>query len=56
MSDKKDEEIKVIRPFGPSIARVKIPDDLLMSLNNYVEETISDKNRSENLNHGKKKF
>ena len=54
MSDKKDEEIKVIRPFGPSIARVKIPDDLLMSLNNYVEETISDKNKSENLNHGKK--
>ena len=54
MTDKKDEVIKVIRPFGPSIARVKIPNMMVKNLNSYIDEIIADKNKSEQLNHGNK--
>ena len=36
MTDTKDDEIKVIRPFGPSIARIRMPDMLVDNLNNYI--------------------
>ena len=35
MEDKDNEKIKVIRPFGPSIARVIIPEDLINRLNDF---------------------
>ena len=54
MTDKKDEAIKVIRPFGPSIARIKMPDTLVENLNSYIDEIISNKNKIEQLNHGHK--
>ena len=37
--------MKVIRPFGPSIAKVKIPNELVESLNKYVDEIILDENK-----------
>ena len=49
-----NDEIKVIRPFGPSIAKVKIPNELIESLNNYVDEIILDENKIKNLNYGDK--
>ena len=54
MTNKKDDVIKVIRPFGPSIARVKMPDILVENLNNYIDEIIADKNKSKQLDHGNK--
>tara|TARA_A100001388_G_C28588552_1_gene412325 strand:- start:49 stop:696 length:648 start_codon:yes stop_codon:yes gene_type:complete len=54
MTNKKDDVIKVIRPFGPSIARVKMPDILVENLNNYIDEIITDKNKSKQLDHGQK--
>jgi len=54
MTEKKDDVIKVIRPFGPSIARIKMPDILVESLNGYVDEIIVDKNKSKQLDHGNK--
>ena len=54
MTNKKDDVIKVIRPFGPSIARVKMPDILVENLNAYVDEIIVDKNKSKQLDHGNK--
>ena len=38
---KQDNDLKVIKPFGPSIARAKMPEDLIINLNNYIEETNS---------------
>ena len=32
MVNNKDEAIKVIRPFGPSIARIKMPEKLVDKL------------------------
>ena len=42
MENNGDELIKVIRPFGPSIARVKIPNDLVQNLNKYIDKIILD--------------
>tara|TARA_B100000965_G_scaffold33187_1_gene24533 strand:- start:282 stop:935 length:654 start_codon:yes stop_codon:yes gene_type:complete len=49
-----DEKIKVIRPFGPSIARVKMSNELVDNLNNYIDKIILDKSKSNELDHGKK--
>ena len=35
------EDIKVIRPFGPTIAKVKIPENLVKELNDYTDSIIS---------------
>ena len=43
---KNDEAIKVVRPFGPSIARVKIPNDLIEILNSHVDKIISDEKKN----------
>ena len=50
MSEK--NELKVIKPFGPTIARVKMSNELIKALNDYVDKTISDKNKIKDLDHG----
>ena len=47
-------EISITKPFGPSIAKVKIPTELLDKINEYIDQTIIDKKKSENLNFGNK--
>jgi len=48
------ENIQVIRPFGPSIAKIKIPNKIIEHLNNYVDKIIQDEKKSKILDHGKK--
>ena len=38
--------LEVIKPFGPSIAKTKIPKDVVDKLNNYVDKIILDENKS----------
>ena len=45
-------EIKVFKPFGPSIVKVVIPENLLSILNNYIDETIMDEKKIKKLDHG----
>ena len=45
-------ECKHIRHFGPSILKAKIPDELVNKINNYVEDIIKSKEKSEQLNYG----
>ena len=47
-------EIKLerIKPFGPSILKVKIPDSIVNDLNSYVDRIISDTEKSKKLDHG----
>ena len=54
MKNDNDELIKVIRPFGPSIARVKMPKELVDNLNNYIDKIILDEKKTNDLNHGVK--
>ena len=44
--------IEIIKPFGPSIAKIVIPDEIVTSMNNYVEETIIDEKKSKDLDYG----
>ena len=51
----KDEfQIEVINPFGPSIAKVTIPENILNQLNSYVDEVIKNQEKSKKLDHGKR--
>ena len=43
---------RIIKKFGPSILQVKIPDEIVKKLNNYVDKIIDDKNKSKELNAG----
>tara|TARA_B100000131_G_scaffold68238_1_gene64568 strand:- start:587 stop:1234 length:648 start_codon:yes stop_codon:yes gene_type:complete len=51
MSSKID--FKFIRPFGPVICKVTMPDEIINNLNDYVDEIIDDKKKVEELDHGK---
>tara|TARA_B100000902_G_C27235215_1_gene877016 strand:+ start:126 stop:770 length:645 start_codon:yes stop_codon:yes gene_type:complete len=46
-------DIKIAKPFGPTIAKVVIPDEMISKLNNYIDETIKDKEKSKAQDHGK---
>ena len=49
-----ENTISISRPFGPSIAKVKIPQELVDSLNNYVDKIIEDENKIKKQDHGGK--
>ena len=44
--------IELIRPFGPAIAKIKIPKDIITSLNNYVDQLIIDTKKAKELSAG----
>ena len=41
-----------LRVLGPAILRVKIPDDILKKLNEYIDSVIKDKSKLNKLNYG----
>ena len=45
--------MKLIRPFGPIVAKVTIPKNIIDSLNKYVDEIINNENKSKELYYGK---
>ena len=45
-------EIKLIKPFGPSILKAEIPKNILQKLNNCIDKIIEDNQKSNNLNLG----
>ena len=47
-----NEKINFIRPFGPSIAKIKIPEKIIFSLNEYVDKIIDDQEKSKLLDNG----
>ena len=46
--------MKVIRPFGPSIAKVSIPENLIKKLNDYLDQIISNDEKIRLQDHGSK--
>ena len=48
----KEEDFKIIKQFGPSILKVKIPENILKQINNYVDSVIKDSELSSKLNYG----
>ena len=41
----------VTRPFGPSLANVTMPEELINNLNKYIDEIIKDAKKSYKLDH-----
>ena len=46
--------MKIIRPFGPTIAKVSIPEELIYQLNNYLDEIILSKEKIKSQDYGEK--
>jgi hypothetical protein len=46
------ENFTIIRPFGPSIAKLKLPNEIILELNKFVDGIIGDKKKSIELDHG----
>jgi len=44
-------DLQILRPFGPSIVKITMPDELIKSLNNYVDKTILDEKKVSELDH-----
>ena len=47
-------EFKLIKEFGPSILKVKIPNDIISKLNLYIDNIVDNETKSEELDHGEK--
>ena len=47
-------EPEIIKPFGPSIVKIKIPDEIIKEMNFFVDRIIKDKERLEKFNEGPK--
>ena len=45
-------ESRIIRTFGPSVMQVKIPKNIVDTINQYIDGIISDKEKSKNLSAG----
>ena len=44
--------LEIIKPFGPSIAKVQLPDDIVNEMNNYTDDIIKNKSKSKDLDFG----
>ena len=45
-------ELKILKPFGPSIVKVKIPEEIVVKLNNYIDKIVINKKKSLKLDYG----
>ena len=41
---------EIFKPFGPSIVKIKIPQNIIQEMNNFVDEIIHDKEKLVKLN------
>ena len=47
-----EHKYQIIRRFGPSVLKIKIPQDVVDNLNNYIDNLIKDDSKSKKLNYG----
>ena len=45
---------KNLRVLGPAVLRVKIPDEIIEKLNEYIDNTVKNKSKVEKLNYGER--
>lgn len=46
------DQIQIIKPFGPTIAKFIMPQNLIENLNKYVDDMVLNEEKLKNLNHG----
>ena len=54
MTNFTNEELEVLRPFGPSIAKAEMPKELVDKLNKYIDDIIADKEKTKKQDWGHK--
>ena len=47
-------DLKLFKPFGPSVAKVTIPENIINKLNKYTDQVIKDSDKLKDLNYGSK--
>ena len=47
-------DLKLFKPFGPSVAKVTIPENIINELNKYTDQVIKDSDKLKDLNYGNK--
>jgi len=47
-------DLKLFKPFGPSVAKVTIPKNVIDELNKYTDQVIKNSDKLKDLNHGNK--
>jgi hypothetical protein len=47
-------DLQIVRKFGPSILKVKIPNNILNNLNSQIDEILANKERQKKLDYGNK--
>lgn len=48
----KNPPLILIKPFGPSIVKLKLPDFLVTQMNDYIDSIIQDEQKMKELDHG----
>ena len=46
--------IEILKPFGPSIVKTKLPENIIHEMNIYVDQVINDEKKKEELDYGKR--
>jgi len=49
-----EKNFTIMKPFGPSVLKVKIPENIVNNLNNYIDQTIANEKKAQELNLGYK--
>ena len=47
-----NKKFKIIKKFGPSVLKVKIPKSIIKKLNKHIDEVVKNKSKSNRLNYG----
>ena len=47
-------KLEIFKPFGPSIVKLQIPEEIITEMNRYADEIIQDDTQSKELDHGSK--
>ena len=47
-----NKKFKIIKKFGPSVLKVKIPSSVIKKLNKHIDEVVKNKSKSNRLNYG----
>lgn len=47
-----NKKFKIIKKFGPSVLKVKIPNSIIKKLNKHIDEVVKNKSKSNRLNYG----
>ena len=51
---KNNMNLELLKPFGPSIVKLELPNEIIEEMNKYTDDIINDKNKLKKLDHGSK--